>query len=172
MSIVGTRPPLISETNLYELHHRARLAIKPGITGMWQVSGRSDITDFEEVVRLRYDLFDINKEEKIIEYDVCLINGQKYNVKVIAERVEEEIMGVIFTDSRRISETQRFNIVRVRNPRILASFYVQFTSYPVIGDGDLWLFWCPRWHFIKNRLIMIASATGLVFIINRQLPDN
>ena len=52
MSIIGTRPPLISETYLYELHHRARLAIKPGITGMWQVSGRSDITDFEEVVRL------------------------------------------------------------------------------------------------------------------------
>ena len=52
MSIIGTRPPLISETNLYELHHRARLAIKPGITGMWQVSGRSDITDFEEVVSL------------------------------------------------------------------------------------------------------------------------
>ena len=52
MSIIGTRPPLISETNFYELHHHARLAIKPGITGMWQVSGRSDITDFEEVVRL------------------------------------------------------------------------------------------------------------------------
>lgn len=49
MSIVGTRPPLISETNLYEPHHKVRLAIKPGITGMWQVSGRSDITDFEEV---------------------------------------------------------------------------------------------------------------------------
>lgn len=52
MSIVGTRPPLLSETSLYEPHHHARLAIKPGITGMWQVSGRSDITDFEEVVRL------------------------------------------------------------------------------------------------------------------------
>lgn len=52
MSIIGTRPPLISETALYEPHHRVRLAIKPGITGMWQVSGRSDITDFEEVVRL------------------------------------------------------------------------------------------------------------------------
>ena len=43
---------MISETNLYEPRHKVRLAIKPGITGMWQVSGRSDITDFEEVVRL------------------------------------------------------------------------------------------------------------------------
>lgn len=52
MSLVGTRPPLPGEVSEYEIHHRARLAIKPGITGMWQVSGRSDITDFEEVVRL------------------------------------------------------------------------------------------------------------------------
>lgn len=52
MSIVGTRPPTLNEWNKYELHHRARLAIKPGITGMWQVSGRSEITDFEEVVKL------------------------------------------------------------------------------------------------------------------------
>lgn len=52
MSLVGTRPPLISETALYEPHHKVRLAIKPGITGMWQVSGRSNITDFEEVVKL------------------------------------------------------------------------------------------------------------------------
>ena len=58
MALVGTRPPLTSETNLYELHHRARLAIKPGITGMWQVSGRSDITDFEEVVRLDKEYID------------------------------------------------------------------------------------------------------------------
>lgn len=52
MTLAGTRPPLIGEVSEYELHHRARLAIKPGITGMWQVSGRSDITDFEEVVEL------------------------------------------------------------------------------------------------------------------------
>lgn len=52
MSLVGTRPILQDELLKYELHHRARIAIKPGITGMWQVSGRSDITDFEEVVRL------------------------------------------------------------------------------------------------------------------------
>ena len=52
MSLVGTRPPTVDEWERYEPHHRARMAIKPGITGMWQVSGRSDITDFEEVVRL------------------------------------------------------------------------------------------------------------------------
>ena len=52
MTYLGTRPPLIGEVSEYELYHRARLAIKPGITGMWQVSGRSDITDFEEVVEL------------------------------------------------------------------------------------------------------------------------
>ena len=46
MSLVGTRPILQDELRQYELHHRARIAIKPGITGMWQVSGRSDITDF------------------------------------------------------------------------------------------------------------------------------
>ena len=52
MSLVGTRPPTVEEWNQYNYHHRARMAIKPGITGMWQVSGRSEITDFEEVVRL------------------------------------------------------------------------------------------------------------------------
>lgn len=52
MSLVGTRPPTPDEWEKYEFHHRARLATKPGITGMWQVSGRSEITDFEEVVKL------------------------------------------------------------------------------------------------------------------------
>ena len=52
MSLVGTRPPLISEFEAYQQHHRARMSVKPGITGMWQVSGRSEITDFEQVVQL------------------------------------------------------------------------------------------------------------------------
>lgn len=42
MSLVGTRPILQEELRQYELHHRARIAIKPGITGMWQVSGRTE----------------------------------------------------------------------------------------------------------------------------------
>lgn len=52
LSLVGTRPPLVSEVEQYELRHCTRLAMKPGITGMWQVSGRSSITDFDEVVKL------------------------------------------------------------------------------------------------------------------------
>lgn len=52
MSLVGTRPPTLDEFTQYDLHHKVRLSFRPGLTGMWQVSGRSDITDFEEVVRL------------------------------------------------------------------------------------------------------------------------
>lgn len=52
MSLVGTRPPTEEEFEQYELHHKARLGIRPGLTGMWQVSGRSDIKNFEEIVAL------------------------------------------------------------------------------------------------------------------------
>jgi lipopolysaccharide/colanic/teichoic acid biosynthesis glycosyltransferase len=52
MSLVGTRPPMIDEYQQYSSHHKRRLSLKPGITGLWQTSGRSQITDFEEVVRL------------------------------------------------------------------------------------------------------------------------
>ena len=52
MSLVGTRPPTLDEFERYKPHHMSRLAMKPGLTGLWQVSGRSDITDFEKVVAL------------------------------------------------------------------------------------------------------------------------
>lgn len=52
MSFVGTRPPTVGEYNEYHSHHKRRLSMKPGLTGLWQVSGRSNITDFEEVVKL------------------------------------------------------------------------------------------------------------------------
>lgn len=58
MSVVGTRPPTVKEYEQYDLHHKGRLATKPGLTGMWQVSGRSNITDFEEVVRLDKEYID------------------------------------------------------------------------------------------------------------------
>jgi exopolysaccharide biosynthesis polyprenyl glycosylphosphotransferase len=52
MSLVGTRPPTPDEVATYDNWHRRRISIKPGITGLWQVSGRNKITNFDEVVRL------------------------------------------------------------------------------------------------------------------------
>jgi len=52
MSLVGPRPPLPSEVELYATHHYGRFDVKPGITGPWQVNGRNEITDFEQVVKL------------------------------------------------------------------------------------------------------------------------
>ena len=52
MSLVGTRPPTVDEWHRYEPFHRARMSTRPGITGLWQVSGRSEIRDFDTVVRL------------------------------------------------------------------------------------------------------------------------
>ena len=69
MSLVGTRPPTVDEWKQYEPYHRGRLAVKPGLTGMWQVSGRSDITDFEEVVKLDMEYvknWDIGMDIKIL----------------------------------------------------------------------------------------------------------
>ena len=58
MSLVGTRPPTVDEFNEYELRHKRRLSLTPGLTGLWQVSGRSDIVDFEEVVKLDLEYID------------------------------------------------------------------------------------------------------------------
>lgn len=58
MSLVGTRPPTVDEVEQYETRHRRRLSITPGLTGLWQVSGRSDIQDFDEVVKLDLEYID------------------------------------------------------------------------------------------------------------------
>ncbi len=58
MSLIGTRPPTIDEFEKYESHHKRRLSMKPGISGMWQVSGRSDIQNFEEIVKLDCEYID------------------------------------------------------------------------------------------------------------------
>ena len=79
MSLVGTRPPTVDEYEQYERHHKVRLSIKPGITGLWQVSGRSDITDFEEVVRLdsRYiSEWSLAEDIKILFKTVLVVLGK------------------------------------------------------------------------------------------------
>jgi lipopolysaccharide/colanic/teichoic acid biosynthesis glycosyltransferase len=52
MSVVGTRPPTPDEVIRYQTHYRRRLSIRPGLTGLWQVSGRNQVTDFEQVLAL------------------------------------------------------------------------------------------------------------------------
>lgn len=58
MSLVGTRPPTLDEFTQYKSYHKRRLSLRPGITGLWQVSGRNDIDDFEEVVKLDLEYID------------------------------------------------------------------------------------------------------------------
>ena len=78
MSLVGTRPPTVDEWEKYNKHHRRRMAIKPGLTGMWQISGRRSITDFDEVVAL--------DTKYIAEWNIGL------DIKILFKTV-----GVIFT---------------------------------------------------------------------------
>ena len=69
MSLVGTRPPTAEEVAKYEGHHFERLKVKPGITGEWQVRGRSQVLDFEEIV-----LLDLEYQKKwSFFYDLNLI---------------------------------------------------------------------------------------------------
>ena len=58
MSLVGTRPPTVDEYEKYQPEHKARVSMMPGLTGLWQVSGRSDIKDFDDVVKLDMQYID------------------------------------------------------------------------------------------------------------------
>ena len=58
MSLVGTRPPTVNEFMQYEGHHKRRLSMKPGITGMWQAYGRKTVTDFEAIVKMDLEYID------------------------------------------------------------------------------------------------------------------
>lgn len=58
MSLVGTRPPTVDEYEQYNYHQKRRISFRPGITGLWQISGRSDIKDFDEVVKLDLEYID------------------------------------------------------------------------------------------------------------------
>lgn len=70
MSLVGTRPPTTDQVNNYKNSHRRRISIKPGLTGLWQVSGRNNITDFEEIVKL--DTYYIDKWSIWLDFKIIL----------------------------------------------------------------------------------------------------
>lgn len=79
MSLVGTRPPTPNEVAHYNARHWKRLNVRPGITGEWQVNGRSTVEDFEDVVRL-----DLNYQQKwSIAYDLRLL---VQTIKVVLDK--------------------------------------------------------------------------------------
>lgn len=76
MTLAGTRPPTVDEYEQYHVHHKGRLASKPGITGLWQVSGRNQITDFEEIVEFDTDYimkWSVSEDIRIILKTVRLV---------------------------------------------------------------------------------------------------
>jgi len=80
MSLVGTRPPTLDEVPKYENHQWRRMSIKPGMTGLWQISGRSSITNFEDVVRLdtQYiDTWSIRQDIMILAKTVLAVLGKR-----------------------------------------------------------------------------------------------
>ncbi len=80
MSLVGTRPPTEDEFEQYNGYYRRRMSITPGLTGMWQVSGRSDIQDFEEIVKLDLEYIDnwsLMLDIKILFKTVFAVLGRK-----------------------------------------------------------------------------------------------
>lgn len=79
MSLIGPRPPLLSEYEVYTSYHKKRLAIRPGITGLWQVSGRNSLS-FEEMVKL--DLYYIKK--------LSFINDLKIFFKTVVVVLKKE----------------------------------------------------------------------------------
>lgn len=80
MSLVGTRPPTVDEFEQYSLYYRRRLCMTPGLTGMWQVSGRSTIENFDDVVKLDLQYIDnwtIGLDIKIILQTIGVVLTRK-----------------------------------------------------------------------------------------------
>ena len=102
MTLAGTRPPTVDEWDKYELHHRARLATKPGLTGMWQVSGRSNITDFEEVVKL-------DKQFKELQDGFDMNKAYLFHGKTLIDKERRVLLPSFFT-SREITDKLAKNI--------------------------------------------------------------
>ena len=99
MSLVGTRPPTVDEFEQYEGYHKRRLSMTPGLTGVWQVSGRSDITDFEEIVSMDVEYiknWSLKRDIEIILKTILVVfnnSGAKQIVKQLLKIMGEKYKG-------------------------------------------------------------------------------
>ena len=174
---------MISETNLYELHHRARLAIKPGITGMWQVSGRSDITDFEEVVRLDKEYitnWNIGLDIKILLKDIILtvshlgniimdyfgdgsgispVTGKSFGVNIEYYFEKEPLgnAGALFKIKDKLTE----DFLLLNADAMFDVDFNRFVEFHKSHGGLVTLFTHPNSHPYDSGLI-IANENGIV----------
>ena len=153
MSLVGTRPILQDELEQYELHHRARIAIKPGITGMWQVSGRSDITDFEEVVRLDTEYISksypmIKKKTDRIKYILIGDGVDREKLKSLVNQlgIQEE---VIFLGFRRDVQ----NVLSQVDLLVLSSLWEGLPLTPIEG-------------FSVGKTVVATAVDGTVEVVD------
>jgi hypothetical protein len=169
MSLVGTRPPTVDEWDKYELHHRARLATKPGLTGMWQVSGRNNITDFEEVVKLdKQYIKDSFGEEKCIivkmnvttEY-VAHAKHCKYSVSDGRYKIyNHKLYKLLLTDP---PESMRDNIFEIDGTKYL---WMLFEELEV--DYDVYAFSNAVAYLKRNSYIEPTGVKGSYRVIKKK----
>ena len=103
MSLVGTRPPTVDEWDKYELHHRARLATKPGLTGMWQVSGRSNITD---LLRNGINFANANCHQFVKFIKVCGLD--KDSVRCINQIFSFATFGMFYDEIKKLMKQEDY----------------------------------------------------------------
>lgn len=150
MSLVGTRPPTVDEWEQYELHHRRRMSTKPGITGMWQVSGRSDITDFEEVVRLDTESVGRIENQKAFDRIVGVLKRldglkDKINWIVIGNGSQRKMI------ERQIIQEKLQDSIRFVGPKT--------NPYPYIANSDLFVL--TSIYESQPMVIMEALTIGI-----------
>ena len=166
MSLVGTRPPTVDEWDKYELHHRARLATKPGLTGMWQVSGRSNITDFEEVVKLDKQYISewtIYYGKSVVEVFAGL-EAQKISISSITKKPKVDVINQILgiNDYEFIKTTL---VIMAAGIKQLAPVGLNIINeiMPALGEGKIVI---SDRYILSSLILQEMDGVGTEFILN------
>lgn len=167
MSLVGTRPILQDELRQYELHHRARIAIKPGITGMWQVSGRSDITDLildfykDPCGYLEDEVENYPEVEEFVIEGYAVLKGERYK---LSETGEQFLHKYIKDISEKFIQYIREQNYRLSFPEIASWFYEEYNLESIEDGEDIADYICKNLdHYGYAYGIVYNSSEGEVY---------